>query len=177
MKKIAKNVQKDIAKTADIDPPPPTNVKLDAKDANTQATSSARAVTPDHTLLRPSSRATNASGKRPDSPTSSVSSVSTRSSRRQHPEFAPASPRPDAVGDDDDEKDFDEHGFDHPSTYAPQPWVWVPRDPFGLSTFLVAEFRAAGVEASDEGATMDEVGTVEVNRSPPDEAWEGGHDA
>ncbi|KIP07763.1 hypothetical protein PHLGIDRAFT_408268 [Phlebiopsis gigantea 11061_1 CR5-6] len=83
---------------------------------------------------------------------------------------------PDADDEPEDE-DFDAHGFAHPSTYAAQRWIWVPRDALGLSTHFVAQFRAAGVLASDAGAAMDARGEVEVNRSPPDEEWAGGHDA
>ena len=100
----------------------------------------------------------------------------TKASRR--PQFAPAAPKRTHVEEEGDEdEDFDVHGFDHPSTYAEQPWIWVPRDQLGLSAVFVREFRALGVHASDEGAVMDERGNVEVNRSPPDEEWHGGHDA
>lgn len=104
----------------------------------------------------------------------SIDSSRSKSSRKL-PEFAPAAPK---KGEEDEEdEDFDVHGFDHPSTYAEQPWIWVPRDELGLSHYFVSDFRASGVEASDDGATMDVKGDVEVNRSPPDEAWTGGHDA
>ena len=84
---------------------------------------------------------------------------------------------PDGVALGDEDEDFDDHGFAHPSTYAEQPWIWVPRDELGLSAYFVRMFREAGVDASDEGAVMDARGDVEVNRSPPDEDWSGGHDA
>jgi hypothetical protein len=74
------------------------------------------------------------------------------------------------------EKD-DEHAFDHPSTYADQPWIWIPRDTLGLSEMLVEELRAAGVSASNMGSVMDSKGVVEVLRGPPDQDWEGGEDA
>ncbi|EKM57367.1 uncharacterized protein PHACADRAFT_194921 [Phanerochaete carnosa HHB-10118-sp] len=98
---------------------------------------------------------------------------------RRLPQFAPAAPkRPVAAEDEGDvDEDFDAHGFDHPSTYEEQPWIWVPKDALGLSEVFVREYRTLGVEASDEGAVMDERGNVEVNRSPPDEEWHGGHDA
>ena len=87
--------------------------------------------------------------------------------------------RSGADGDDaeQEDEDFDAHGFAHPSTYAAQPWIWVPRDALGLSAHFVAAFRAAGVLASDAGAAMDARGDVEVSRGPPDEGWAGGHDA
>ncbi|KAJ7217741.1 DUF221 family protein [Mycena pura] len=76
-----------------------------------------------------------------------------------------------------EEEDQDEHAFDHPSTYVKQPWIWVPRDRLGLSRLLVGDLHAAGVDASDLGAIMDEKGVVEVSRNPPDEEWDGGCDS
>ncbi|KAF8586260.1 hypothetical protein K439DRAFT_1256232, partial [Ramaria rubella] len=80
---------------------------------------------------------------------------------------------PDSSGDD---SDFDDNGFEHPSTYRDQPWIWLPKDELGLSEVLVTELRTGGVDASDEGSYMDKQGNVEVTRNPPDEAWTGGHD-
>jgi hypothetical protein len=74
--------------------------------------------------------------------------------------------------DEDDECGGDEddtHAFDHPSTYVEQPWIWIPRDPLGLSQVLVEELKEAGVYASDLGAAMDRKGVVEVSQNPPDE--------
>ena len=111
------------------------------------------------------------------------------SSRRKLPTIAPAAPsltaketapkerKADGGDDSDDDLDFDENGFNHPSTYASQPWIWLPKDEVGVSDRLVAEFQAAGVEASDVGAFMDMKGDVEVHRNSPDEDWAGGHDA
>ena len=76
--------------------------------------------------------------------------------------------------DDDSDSDFDEAGFDHPSTYLDQPWIWIPKDELGLSQQLVGELRRGGVDASDEGAYIESSGNVEVTRNPPDEAWIGG---
>ncbi|KAF7321922.1 hypothetical protein MKEN_00714500 [Mycena kentingensis (nom. inval.)] len=76
----------------------------------------------------------------------------------------------------DEEEETDEYAFDHPSTYQPQRWIWVPRDRLGLSKMLVADMEEAGVDASDRGAVMDAKGVVEVTRNPPDEDWDGGHD-
>ncbi|KAJ7595058.1 DUF221 family protein [Mycena floridula] len=78
--------------------------------------------------------------------------------------------------DSDDEVDFNEHAFDHPSLYVEQPWIWIPKDPLGLSEILVNELHDIGVDASDLGAAMDKKGVVEVTRNPPDEAWDGGQD-
>jgi hypothetical protein len=109
----------------------------------------------------------------------SKSSRSSKSSKEKtrHPVFDPAAPA--AKNDDSDSGDdseFDDHGFDHPSTYADQPWIWLPKDDLGLSQVLVEELKSSGVDASDEGSSMDRKGTVEVSRNPPDEAWTGGHD-
>ncbi|PPR03078.1 hypothetical protein CVT24_012391 [Panaeolus cyanescens] len=76
-----------------------------------------------------------------------------------------------------DEESDGEHAFDHPSTYVEQSWIWIPKDPLGLSTVLVDELKEVGVEASDVGAVMNERGVVEVTRNPPDEEWKGGHDS
>lgn len=79
--------------------------------------------------------------------------------------------------DDDEEEDDDVHAFDHPSTYVDQPWIWIPKDQLGLSSFLVKELQDSGVSASDVGAEIKEDGIVEVSRNPPDEDWSGGHDS
>ena len=80
------------------------------------------------------------------------------------------------LSDDDSDSDFDDYGFNHPSTYADQPWIWLPKDDLGLSDLLVTELRDGGVDASDEGSYMDRYGNVEVSRSPPEEPWAGGQD-
>ncbi|KAJ7187941.1 DUF221 family protein [Mycena filopes] len=77
----------------------------------------------------------------------------------------------------DEEEEQDDHAFDHPSTYVEQPWVWLPTDRLGLSKLLVDDLHAVGVDASDIGAVMDERGVVEATRNPPEEEWDGGHDA
>lgn len=81
------------------------------------------------------------------------------------------------VDDDSDDETDDENAFDHPATYVDQPWIWIPKDPLGLSGILADELKASGVDASDLGATMDYKGIVEVTRGPPDVEWTGGHDA
>ncbi|KAF8621559.1 hypothetical protein AX15_007726 [Amanita polypyramis BW_CC] len=70
----------------------------------------------------------------------------------------------------------DEHVFDHPSIYVDRPWIWIPKDPLGLSEILIQELEGAEVSASDMGAIMDERGIVEVTRGSPDEEWGGGRD-
>jgi len=116
-----------------------------------------------------------------------VPRTSRSSGRRNLPTIAPSAPGlknavpkdrdGDGDVDSDDDLDFDENGFMHPSMYTNQPWIWIPKDEFGVSERLVKEYQAAGVEASDLGAFMDMRGDVEVHRNPPDEDWAGGHDA
>jgi len=89
--------------------------------------------------------------------------------------FDPATPAA-RNSDSEDEDDENEHAFDHPSTYVDQAWIWIPKDPLGLSEILTRDLKEAGVDASDVGANMDEKGVVEVTRNPPDEDWSGGHD-
>ncbi|KAJ7072039.1 DUF221 family protein [Mycena amicta] len=69
----------------------------------------------------------------------------------------------------DEEEETDENAFDHPSTYQTQRWIWIPKDRLGFSRLLLDDLRRAGVDASDEGAVMDERGVVEATRNPPDE--------
>ena len=87
---------------------------------------------------------------------------------------------PDEGDDEDpvpqDEADFDEHAFDHPATYKPQPCIWIPRDNLGLSAVLLKDLKSMEIDASDEGAVMDDKGIVEVLRCPPDEEWLEGID-
>ncbi|KAF7797862.1 hypothetical protein EIP86_009068 [Pleurotus ostreatoroseus] len=95
-----------------------------------------------------------------------------------HPDTSPPATREGLGLDVDDlDKDFDIHGFDHPSTYTEQPWIWIHNDALGISQVLIRDLRQSGVDASDEGANIDAKGTVEVQRGPPDEDWSGGHDA
>jgi len=95
--------------------------------------------------------------------------------KKEHPVFD--APAPALEDSDSDEEDENDHAFDHPSTYVDQPWIWLPKDPLGLSEVLVSELKAAGVDASDVGAIMDKKGVVEVTRNPPDEEWRGGQDS
>ena len=198
VKKLALEMKRNVAKTADIDPDlktvdedfqepvkdkdaHPVRGQDIARDEKPHATTSAHAMSDATVNERPTSQRTK-SQRRLRVPTGAHGETE---DNQRFPDLAPPARRQVDAGDgqvrreeeEEEDKDFDVHGFDHPSTYAPQPWVWVPRDPFGLSGVLVRGFRAAGVEASDEGAVMDEKGTVEVYRSPPDEDWSGGHDA
>ncbi|KAF8160922.1 DUF221 family protein [Crassisporium funariophilum] len=128
----------------------------------------------------------NGQDPRPHEPTAETTAVATSSASKRSeasskrvklPVFDEAAP---AVEDSDssaDEQDENDHAFDHPSTYVDQTWIWLPKDPLGLSEFLASDFQVAGVDASDIGAVMDEKGVVEVTRNPPDEEWSGGHDS
>lgn len=195
--RLAKEVKKNVAKTADINPDLKTvdssngdpvkdrdksgrDVVLDGKPHASTSAHAVSGVAVNEQLHRPTSQRTK-SARRLHIPTDE--NGETEDSQR-FPDFAPPSRRDTALSSvgteeeyEEEQKDFDVHGFDHPSTYEPQRWVWLPRDPYGLSTVLLGELRRAGVEASDEGAKMDEQGNVEVYRSPPDEEWSGGHDA
>ncbi|KAJ1304283.1 hypothetical protein OPQ81_005443 [Rhizoctonia solani] len=116
---------------------------------------------------------------------SNKSAKSKKSDKTKKPEkgglqVAPAAPaeKSSITGNSssEDDSDLDDFAFDHPNTYKDAPWIWIPKDNLGISTVLLNELHAARVEASDKGAKMDEKGVVEVNRSPPEEAWSGGLD-
>lgn len=72
----------------------------------------------------------------------------------------------DSSGED---ADFDDKGFQHPSTYEEQPCIWIPKDGLGLSRYLIAELSASKVLASDEGTSISDEGYVVVTQGPPDE--------
>ncbi|KAL0573076.1 phosphate metabolism protein 7 [Marasmius crinis-equi] len=120
-----------------------------------------------------------ASNESKASKASKPKSLKSKKSKESLPAFDPPASAGIDLSDDDEEEDEemqDEHAFDHPSTYEEQRWIWVPKDTLGLSEILVKEMHEKGVDASDEGATMDEEGVVEVSRNPPDLTWTGGHD-
>ncbi|KAI0826040.1 phosphate metabolism protein-domain-containing protein [Irpex lacteus] len=187
VEKAVKDVQKDMARVAKINPDLKT-VDTDIDDPvkemakaphipEPSASTSAREMNDglSHEQLQQTRTSSHKSRKRKGSESSSSSSASSNDDQ-QPPQFAPAAKREGEDGDEFDQ-DFDIHGFDHPSTYEPQPWIWIPKDELGVSEWLVKELRDGGVEASDEGSTMDRKGNVEVQRNPPDEDWAGGHDA
>lgn len=72
----------------------------------------------------------------------------------------------------DDDETLDEHAFDHPAMYMEADTVWIPEDPNGLYRDEVEHTRSAGVDASSDGATMNEKGKVDVARAPPGEDWD-----
>lgn len=182
--KAVKDVQKNVAKVAQINSDlktVDTDIEKPVKEEEKpQASSSAHALQDVTTNEQLENMASSTARRNSTASTasSSSSSSSDHTDERRFPEFAPPAKREgNGVDEDDLDQDFDIHGFDHPSTYAAQPWVWIPKDDLGLSELLVRELREAGVDASDEGAIMDRKGNVEVERNPPDEDWEGGHDA
>jgi hypothetical protein len=65
-----------------------------------------------------------------------------------------------------------EHEFDHPALWKPQPIIWVADDPLGIGRSEVERLSLAGVDASTAAAHMNEKGDLAVDRSPPDEPWE-----
>jgi hypothetical protein len=66
------------------------------------------------------------------------------------------------------------HEFDNPAMYKKQPVIWIANDPLGIGNYEANRINAAGVEASTQFAHMDEKGKLDVDRSPPDEDWDGG---
>lgn len=161
---VAKNMKEGAAKVAMFSPTLKP-VDADTESVYEDAVSTASAI---HDL--PEQRAS-------EEPTVTLP-PSSRSNVQKFPEAVTSSEREgDELQEDEPDEDFDVHGFDHPSTYEPQPWIWIPRDPLGLSQLFMRELQAEGVFSSDEGATVDIKGTVEVERTPPDENWVGGHDA
>ncbi|KAG9226508.1 hypothetical protein CCMSSC00406_0005825 [Pleurotus cornucopiae] len=128
-------------------------------------------------IHRTTSSAGSASIKSAKSGKSDHSQKSDLKRRSSIPVFEPA-PAPmqlsvtenDANEDDEDLADqLNDNAFDHPSSYVEQRWIWIPKDELGLSELIVADLKAAGVQASDLGSTMDKRGVVEVTRSPPEE--------
>lgn len=114
-------------------------------------------------------RASMNSHEEKDRQPSRASTPSSHSSRHSSVQIAPPAEALktqgdiDGDGDDDDaEEDVDEHAFDHPSTYKPAPWIWIPKDELGLSDVILEELRAVGIEASDVGAIMTDKARVKV---------------
>lgn len=186
MQKLSKKVQKEVAKAvtpkedkgrvSTDDEQDIAHSSLDPDFPSPHASGSVDDTHKDGSLRRSTSIGSKKSA------TSAKSTKSNKSNKSQLPTFAPPAPAARSASqadddDDDDDRDFDDNGFNHPSTYEEQPWIWIPEDEFGVSKVLMEEFLAAGVDASDIGATMDSKGTVEVQRNPPDEEWTGGHDA
>lgn len=131
----------------------------------------------------PAAEAAKVSASSTDDPQklSRKSSASSRKKERKSsspriPTFDAPAPAVKDSDTSDDEEDENDHAFDHPSTYADQVSIWIPKDILGLSNLLVKDLKDVGIDASDVGASMDAKGVVEVTRNPPDEEWDGGHD-
>jgi len=62
-----------------------------------------------------------------------------------------------------------DYGFAHPAISRPQRLVWFPQDRLGLAAEEVQANAAAGVDASTDGAVVNEKGHVEISAAPPDE--------
>ena len=62
---------------------------------------------------------------------------------------------------------LDEKTFMHPALYREQPTVWLPRDNLGLSREAVERARKRGVRITDEDATIDDEGTVDIQTMEP----------
>lgn len=63
------------------------------------------------------------------------------------------------------------NAFNEPPAYEEAPVVWLARDGLGIGAAEVEDMQAKGVQASLQGAEMNEKGKVDVSRSPPDEEW------
>jgi hypothetical protein len=59
-----------------------------------------------------------------------------------------------------------EHAYDYPAVSSRTPYLWIPRDPFGLSTREIESFKGV-IDISDEAAFFNEKGHIEWRDSPP----------
>lgn len=55
----------------------------------------------------------------------------------------------------DSNEELDRHAFDNPAAYEHQRTVWLASDELGIAKQEMSKLRAAGVDVSDAGATMD----------------------
>ncbi|WVO14302.1 hypothetical protein L204_101934 [Cryptococcus depauperatus] len=69
---------------------------------------------------------------------------------------------------------FHARAFDHPALWKEQPVVWIAADPLGIGALETEQINGKRVQASMAYAFMNEKGAIDVERSPPDEAWYGG---
>lgn len=56
------------------------------------------------------------------------------------------------------------HAYLNPAFYRDQPTLWLPRDQLGLSAEQVSKARSHGVDITDEDATVNEKGKIEIQR-------------
>jgi len=59
-----------------------------------------------------------------------------------------------------------EHAFDYPDVSKKMPYIWIPRDPMGLSSKEVDQFKGI-IEISDENAFFNEKGQIYWTGPPP----------
>jgi hypothetical protein len=59
---------------------------------------------------------------------------------------------------------LDEMAFEHPALWRDQPTVWLPNDQLGLSREAVERARRRNVLITDDDATIDEKGKVDISR-------------
>lgn len=60
----------------------------------------------------------------------------------------------------------DKHAFNQPAVSAALPTLWIPKDPMGLSTQLIAE-DSKFIQSSDENSTFSEKGKIIFIGTPP----------
>ncbi|CCH59151.1 hypothetical protein TBLA_0B03100 [Henningerozyma blattae CBS 6284] len=58
------------------------------------------------------------------------------------------------------------HAYDYPSVSAKCPYLWIPRDEYGFSKTLIAQFNGI-IDISDEGATIDPKNKITWTENPP----------
>lgn len=71
---------------------------------------------------------------------------------------------PDKLKDEDDIR----NAYNFPAVSAELPVLWLPRDPHGISTYLIDDI-ASVIQASDEGAVINEDGKITILGNPPKE--------
>lgn len=62
--------------------------------------------------------------------------------------------------------EYIEHAYDYPDVSKKMPYLWIPRDPMGLSTKEIDNFKGI-IEISDENALFNEKGKVVWTGAPP----------
>lgn len=64
-----------------------------------------------------------------------------------------------------DEADI-KHAYDFPAVSAELPTIWLPKDPYGISSHLIEDLSCV-IGASDENAQIDENGNIQITGNPP----------
>ncbi|KAL6942642.1 hypothetical protein ACO0QE_003826 [Hanseniaspora vineae] len=62
------------------------------------------------------------------------------------------------------------HAYDLPAVAQQCPIIWIPKDPYGFSTVFIEELAKCNIQASDDGAFVNEQGKLvwELDSVPPD---------